>query len=118
MTTDDKKRVLLPTDRYNGYTEDKDVPHLFGLDRRTLGVLAAPTEWIFQSRRIPAPIGIYIDDNDPPQYLTPIDNSNFPDESHLAVPRLEKGQTLEGNASKTFIQPRAISLTIQRSWLD
>jgi prepilin-type N-terminal cleavage/methylation domain-containing protein len=102
MSLTDQRRVVLAGDRFAGYLNEGDVPHLFGLERRSLGVLSASAEWINQTRRLPAPIGLYADDSDPPRYITPIDDSNFPDEAHLSTHRLTRGETLESNSQRQF----------------
>ena len=97
LGTEDHKRVLLPDDRFGGYLSNGDVPLMFGMTRSSLGIIGANAEWIHQSRRVPKAVVPYVQDPsaDPLLLITPIDNTNYPDETFLMTERLEKDKTLE-----------------------
>ncbi len=93
----DAGRVLMPDDRYQGGEDlgDCELPLLYGVERRRIGVLGASAPHITHVRHLPA-IGAGFDDPLLPGKLaTPYDANRYPDTMFLSRGALIPGRTLE-----------------------
>jgi prepilin-type N-terminal cleavage/methylation domain-containing protein len=92
----DRKRVLMPDDRYQGSASPDTcpLPLLFGVQRSRIRILGATSDAITTYRRLPgANSEQYVKASN--QLKQPYDNSLYPDREYLVSPVLASGQTLE-----------------------
>jgi hypothetical protein len=98
----EQSRVLLGDDLYSGGDAGTcELPLLFGMPRKRIGVLGASTEAVTSYRRLPA-LHTGFDDDSAKHLRLPYDGTVYPDRVYLVTARLPAGSTIETASDKAI----------------